>query len=245
MSTLVALGDSVTEGVGDPGRGGLHGWIHYLTADPDAATGLTLTANLARTGDTVARLRRRQLDRAVALAPDVYTCVVGVNDVVSRHFDPAAFEHDYALVVGALAGSASRGVLTMTLHDIGVGLPLPPDKRAALRRRTAQANVAIEGVSERYGAWVLDARAVGRLDRLGMLSIDRLHPNSRGHRYLAASALDVLREHGAVGPDTPPAVIPPADPIGRRIAADARHLRWLGRHLALSLIEARRTRHAR
>jgi hypothetical protein len=161
-----------------------------------------------------------------------------VNDVLARRFDAEAFERDYDHVIGVLAGAAGRGVLTMTLHDVAAGLPVPRAARVSLRRRIARANVVIERVSERHGAWVLDARLASPMGPLGMLSIDRLHPNRRGHRYMAASALDVLREHGAA-PDGPAAVVPPADPVARRIAAEARHLWWLGRHLVVPAVRGR------
>ncbi len=237
--TLVAVGDSLTEGVGDPRWGGLHGWIYYLTSDSDAAAPLTLVANLARSGATVARLRRRQLDRAAASAPDIITCAIGVNDVLSRRFNPAAFEQDYDHVLGALTEAAVRGVLTMTLHDIAAGLPLPRKARVALRSRIAQANTVIERVSEKHGGWVVDARVATPMNRAGMLSLDRLHPNRRGHRYIAACALDVLRAHRAIADGGTSAQIPPADPAVRRLVAETGHLLWLGRHITLPTIQPR------
>lgn len=253
---VVAVGDSLSEGVGDPDRAGLRGWVHYLTGE---RTGLELEANLARSGATVAAVRRHQLDRAVALAPDVVTCVVGVNDVITRRFDAAAFARDYDVVVGALARAAGTGVLTMTLHDVAAFLPLPRGRREELRRRIARANEVVEEVSARHGTWVLDARAVAGARWSGMLSVDRLHPNRRGHRYIAAIALDLLRARGVcpVEPGaevalaeaasaagaleagaTPTVAVPEADPPMRRIAAEARHLWWLGRHLATPLLRA-------
>jgi lysophospholipase L1-like esterase len=231
---LVAVGDSVSEGVGDPGRDGLRGWIHYMAAE---SAGLTLVANLARSGATVSGLRRHQLDRAVALAPDVVTCTIGVNDVIAPRFDVESFERDYDHVIGTLTEAAGMGVLTMTLHDIAAGLPLPRGKRAELRRRVAQANDVIERVSERYDTWVIDARVATPMGTAGMLSVDRLHPNRRGHRYIAAFALDVLRAHG-VAPAGPRAVIPEADSLVQRIVAEARHVLWIGRYIVVPVIEA-------
>ncbi|WP_219413329.1 SGNH/GDSL hydrolase family protein [Pseudonocardia nigra] len=233
---LVAVGDSVSEGVGDPRGGRLHGWVPYLAAD----AGFVLVANLARTGATVAAVRRDQLEAAVALAPDVVTCVVGVNDVLCGRFDAAAFEVHYDHVVGTLSAAASRGVLTMTLHDITAGLPLPRPARAAVRSRTGRANAVIERVARRHGAWVLDGTAAPALRAAGMLSIDRLHPNARGHRFIAASALDVLRAHGLV-PAGPAAVAPPVDSLPARLAAGARHALWLGRRAVA--LPGRRARH--
>ncbi|MFC9749975.1 SGNH/GDSL hydrolase family protein [Streptomyces niveus] len=235
--SLVAVGDSVSEGVGDPYRGGaLRGWIHYLTAEPVGRPGFELVANLARSGATVAALRRDQLDRAVALAPAYITCVIGVNDVIAGRFDVARFEDDYAHVVAALSGAAGVGVLTMTLHDVGAALPLPPARRARLRRRIAEANEVIERVSRRNGAWLIDARLAVRPDAAGIVCVDRLHPNRRGHRYLAALAGDLLRAGGAApGAAT---ALPDADPLRDRITSGARHTLWVGGHLVRPLAGA-------
>jgi lysophospholipase L1-like esterase len=224
--TLAAVGDSVTEGVGDPARGGLHGWVRYLAED----AGCRLVVNLARAGARVADVRRLQLERAVAVAPDVVTCAIGVNDVLRPAFDAGEFAADYDHVIGVLAAAATRGVLTMTLHDVAAGLPLRAAARARLRERTAQANAVIEEVASRHGAWLLDVRAAPALRSAGMLSVDLLHPNRRGHRFIASSAADVLRENGVLPPG-PPAAVPEADPLPVRLAASGRHLLWVGRHV--------------
>lgn len=244
--SLVAVGDSLSEGVGDPYRGGaLGGWIHYLTSEPPRrpdgvagpVPGLELVANLARSGTTVATLRRDQLERAVALAPAYITCVIGVNDVIAGRFEIARFEEDYARVLAELSAAATVGVLTMTLHDVAAALPLPRAGRAELRRRIAEANEVIERVSRRHGAWMIDARAAARADVAGIVCVDRLHPNRRGHRYLAALAGDLLRAGGAVAPGPGPAV-PDADPLRERIASGARHTLWVVRHLLAPLAGA-------
>lgn len=240
VGTLVAVGDSVSEGVGDPHRGGaLRGWIHYLTVEPGGRPGLELVANLARSGATVAALRRDQLDRAIALAPAYITCVIGVNDVIAKGFDVARFEEDYAHVVAALTDAAGIGVVTMTLHDVAAALPLPRARRARLRRRIAEANEVIERVSVRHGAWLIDARiplGAGGAGWAGIICVDRLHPNRRGHRYLAALAGGVLTAGG--GPPTVATALPDADPLPDRIASGARHALWVGRHLVRPLAGA-------
>ncbi|MFD5897266.1 SGNH/GDSL hydrolase family protein [Streptomyces sp. NPDC060366] len=244
--SLVAVGDSLSEGVGDPYRGGaLKGWIHYLTSAPpgrpgDIAApvpGLELVANLARSGTTVATLRRDQLEHAVALAPAYITCVIGVNDVIAGHFDIARFEEDYAHVLAELSAAATAGVLTMTLHDVAAALPVSGARRAELRRRIAEANEVIERESRRHGAWMVDARGAARVDRAGIVCVDRLHPNRRGHRYLAALAGDVLRARGGAVPG-PGAAVPDADPLRERITSGVRHTLWVVRHLVPPLAGA-------
>lgn len=229
--SIVALGDSVSEGVGDPDKGRLLGWVHHLTSDRSITTGLTLVANLARTGAKAADVRRDQLARAVSLAPDMYICVVGVNDVLSGSFRRSRFEADYDYVVGGLSRAARRGVLTMTLHDIAAGIPLPASRLAGLRDRIEQANGVIERVSVTYGAWLLEARDALPMRGSGMLSIDRLHPNRRGHRYIASMAAAELHARGVVF-QAPQTMVPQVEPIGDRCIGAVRHGAWLGRHLA-------------
>ncbi|WP_016908892.1 GDSL-type esterase/lipase family protein [Streptomyces xiaopingdaonensis] len=184
---------------------------------------------LARTGARAAHVRREQLATAVALAPAVATCVVGVNDVLDRRFDVARFAVEYEALVGGLREAAHVGVLAMTLHDLSEGLPLTRRARTSLRSRTAAANKVIEEVAAAHGAWLLEAREAVAFRGAGMLSVDRLHPNRRGHRYLAACAAEVLRGEGRVRHTVGP---PAADPLGRRLRATGGHLRWLARHLA-------------
>src|SRR6185437_1113830 len=82
---LVALGDSITLGYGDPMPGG--GWRGWASLLADAV-GADLH-NLAKSGAQVGDVAESQLSRAVALQPDVATVVVGVNDTLRDTFDAA------------------------------------------------------------------------------------------------------------------------------------------------------------
>ena len=241
---VVALGDSVSEGVGDPDKGRLLGWIHHLTSDPEIATGLNLVANFALTGAKVTDVRRDQLPRALAMEPDLFICVIGVNDVISGSFRRTQFAVDYDYVVGELVKVARRGVLTMTLHDIASGIPFPHRNLAGLRDRIEQANTVIDRVAADRGAWLLEARDAMPMRGSGMLSIDRLHPNRRGHRYMAAMAAAELHERGVV-PRPPLLSIPPAQPIVARGIGATRHGFWLGQHLTEPLVRRIRSKAVR
>ncbi|MGH2655899.1 MAG: SGNH/GDSL hydrolase family protein, partial [Actinomycetota bacterium] len=100
---FVALGDSLTEGVGDPDRRGrLRGWADRLAetmaaVDPDFAY-----ANLARRGLPSEEVRRTQLEPALRLRPDLASVLVGMNDLLEPRFDPARFEGELSGIVGPL-----------------------------------------------------------------------------------------------------------------------------------------------
>ncbi|NDL57074.1 SGNH/GDSL hydrolase family protein [Phytoactinopolyspora mesophila] len=229
ITRLVVCGDSLSVGVGDPAPrgarqpGDLYGWVHHLV---ERQPTLELVANLARVGATASRVRRTQLPLVAQHTPDIVSCIIGVNDVMSSGFDADAFEENYDAVISGLAGIATRGVFTATLHDVAAGLPISGRRRAALRSRTAAANAVIERVGERYSTWLFDVRIGATMGELNMLSADRLHPNGRGHQYLAAHVAEVLGRHGACPPGMA-ATIPPPWPAHRRIAHGVRHARWL------------------
>src|SRR2546430_17128628 len=77
----VAIGDSLTEGIGDPGPAGEHrGWAdRFAEILAQTQPGLTY-ANLAIRGKTSTQIRAEQLGPALALNPDLVTVTAGQED---------------------------------------------------------------------------------------------------------------------------------------------------------------------
>ena len=89
---FVAVGDSMTEGVGDPvPGGGLRGWADRLAEALRAERPDLEYANLAIRGLRTAEVRDRQLDRALALRPDLASALSGMNDLLDPRFDPQRY----------------------------------------------------------------------------------------------------------------------------------------------------------
>ncbi|WP_166356333.1 SGNH/GDSL hydrolase family protein [Phytoactinopolyspora limicola] len=233
MCRVVACGDSLTVGVGDPVPRspsyplGLRGWVTQLV---ESHPGIELVANLAQIGATARRVRYRQLPDVADHQPDVVTCAIGINDALSKTFDAGQFGDNYEAVIAELTRITTRRVVTVRLHDVAAGLPIREHRRAALRARLAAANDVIDQVSRKYGCWLVEVPVDRPLVKTRMLSADRLHPNGRGHRYLAARSAEVLATNG-VGQAGAPATIPAPEPWLRRRRDDIRHLGWLGRHV--------------
>lgn len=200
------VGDSLSEGVGDPAdgirglRGQLRGWVFRLVdACGDAGRPLEVV-NLAVRGADVARVRSDQLVDGLSSRPDASVCFIGVNDVFRPGFDVAAFARDYDAVVTGLATSTSGPVVVMTLHDVVRGLPLPARTRRRVHERVAAANAVILDVASRTGAALIETdRFSDELSAGRLLSIDRLHPNAAGHQRIATEVLDVLRDVPELG----------------------------------------------
>ncbi|MDQ3940440.1 MAG: SGNH/GDSL hydrolase family protein [Actinomycetota bacterium] len=215
---FVAIGDSLTEGVGDPVRGGrLRGWADRLADILRLVEPGLRYFNLARRGLTTRQVRDGQLERALELEPDLTSVLVGMNDLIRPDFDAAAYERDLEELVDTFT---SRGVtvLTGTFPDVTAVIPVPARLTASIRRRLDAASEVIRRVSARHGTVLVDVNDMPDELIRANFSIDGLHPNERGHLLIARSfAVKLGIETGL--PDLP---------RGRLVGwGSFRHARWL------------------
>ncbi|WP_111765894.1 SGNH/GDSL hydrolase family protein [Nakamurella deserti] len=224
---FVALGDSFTEGVGDPDDtrpNGVRGWADRV-AEVLAARQDDLTyANLAIRGRKLGQIIAEQVEPAVALAPDLVTLYAGVNDVLRPRVDIDALVALYADGIRRLAATGARLVL-FTAYDTGG--PSASGIFAALRGRFAIYNELVREVADRHGATLVDFWRMRALDDPRMWDVDRLHLSPAGHQLVAIAVLDAL----GVAHDLQPLELAPAPVLSARDkrAAD---LVWARRHLA-------------
>jgi lysophospholipase L1-like esterase len=209
MTTFVAMGDSITVGMGDPAPEG-RGWRGFAALLADTLPQPELH-NLAFLGALAADVERTQLPAALDLKPDVVTLVLGINDTLRGDFDPERSGASLGRTVAALRESGAQ-VLTMTLPDPGQMFGLPKALARPLARRMRAVNRAIAEVSRRHGALLMDAAAEQATYDRRFWSVDRLHPNERGHRLMACRFHHLLAEAGypvGPGPDPEPSSPPP------------------------------------
>lgn len=188
--TVLALGDSVTVGVGDVGAP--TGWAAHL-AD---AVGSAHFVNVATNGARARDVSLRQLPVAGADLPHLTTLLVGGNDVLRADFNP----HEVAWHVGRAAGHArslDSDVLVVLLPDPRHTIPAPRMVRRVLASRAFAANDAISrNLRGRGRVAILDPRDVAGMTDARLWHIDRMHPSALGHRVLAEAALDCLASLG-------------------------------------------------
>jgi lysophospholipase L1-like esterase len=211
MTTYVALGDSISVGMGDPlpeaDGGGWRGWPALL------ASGLEdpRMHNFATLGAQSYEIESVQLPAALALKPDVVSVVCGLNDTLRGGFDPERTGGAVGRIVAALRAEGAV-VLTMRMPDPGGMLGLPRALSRPLARRMQAVNKAIDAVSEEYGTLHYDAAGDPEAYERLNWSVDRMHPNERGHRMIARRYHALLEESGfPVGtpPDAEPTSPPP------------------------------------
>lgn len=187
----VALGDSLTEGLCDTSRmpAGQHrGWadrLAQLLAHEGTGAEPFRYANLAVRSRRVRDLGKEQLPGAVALRPDLVSILIGANDLVGRRVN-----------VGLLARELEAAVRSVraTGADVLLVTPFLPRRRAAalFARRFAVFASEIRRIADATGAMLLDLEAWPRIGDLDLWADDKVHLRSRGHRFLAYRAAEVL-----------------------------------------------------
>ncbi|MDC7340198.1 SGNH/GDSL hydrolase family protein [Streptomyces lydicus] len=183
---FVALGDSLTEGLGDPVRGGgWRGWAALLADALGETPGSVALVNLARSRALAADIAERQLPAARELTPRYVSLVVGANDTLRDAFAIERVAAALDLAHGALSADGAV-VLTACLPDPGRMLGLPAPLARPLARRMRAVNTVVHAVSARYGAcictWPTTLGHRPRLVERGPAASQRAWPPAAGPR---------------------------------------------------------------
>jgi lysophospholipase L1-like esterase len=224
IGSYVAVGDSFTEGVGDPGPdGSLVGWadrLAVLLADrrPEGDFGYT---NLAVRGKLLDQIVAGQVDRACALGPDLVSFCAGGNDILRPGTDPDDVAERFERAVARLASSAGTVLVTTGFDTRGV----PVLKH--LRGKIATYNGHVRAVADRYGCPVLDLWSLRSVQDRRAWDNDRLHLSAEGHTRVALRAAQVL------GLEVPADPEQPWPPLPFRGAFEVRRddVQWAREHL--------------
>ncbi|HEY7011662.1 MAG TPA: SGNH/GDSL hydrolase family protein [Streptosporangiaceae bacterium] len=192
-SNFVALGDSLTAGKGDAGPGGHPvGWAQRLADVLSVRTAVRCTlTNMADDRATVSSVLKEQLPKVAAAEPDLVSVTVGMNDIRARGFDEMTFKSELGQLLEGLAATKAK-VLTCTLPNIAAIMPLPPDLTEIARERMRLASDIIREQADSYEAVCLDAWSLPGLSDPELYSADKMHPNGKGHQFIAAAFADKL-----------------------------------------------------
>ena len=220
----VALGDSFTEGVGDPDPRRPNGWRGW--ADRVAEVLATRTedfgyANLAIRGRKLPQILAEQVEPARALRPDLVSIYAGGNDILRPKVDIDALVVDYANAIGRL-GSSGAHLVVFTGFDLGFA----PVFRH-LRGRVAVYNELVREVADDHGATVVDFWRLREFRDPRLWDVDRMHLSAAGHERMAHAVLRAL----GIEPDRPIADLAHT-PLLSKKQQRAEDLAWARTHLA-------------
>ncbi|MEV6167390.1 SGNH/GDSL hydrolase family protein [Streptomyces sp. NPDC051954] len=230
FTSLVAVGDSFTEGMSDllP-DGSYRGWADLLAGRMAARTPGFRYANLAVRGKLIAQIVEEQVPVAVAMQPDVITLVGGLNDTLRPKCDMGRVRDLLTEAVERLAPACKQLVLMRSPGRQGPVLE-------RFRPRMEELFSCVDDLAALHGAVVVDLYGAPSLSDPRQWDVDRLHLTAEGHRRVAEAVWQAL---GHEPEDTEwrnpmPATAPPAW-VARRVG-DARFARqyllpWIGRRL--------------
>lgn len=230
---LVSLGDSFTEGIGDPepgSPGGHRGWADRVAEVLGSQVDDFAYANLAVRGKLIRQISDDQIDAALALKPDLVTLCAGGNDVIRPRTDPDEIAELFDSCVSRLSASGAA-VVIFTGFDVGWN----PVFRT-FRGKVAIYNENMRAIAERYDAIVADLWALKDVQDPRFWAEDRLHLNPLGHHEVARMVLRTLNVPNELQPMQP-------DPLPQRNWREARRddLVWARTHLVPWVL--RRLRH--
>jgi lysophospholipase L1-like esterase len=230
---LVAIGDSFTEGVGDPepgASGGVRGWADRVAEVLSQQVDDFAYANLAVRGKLIAQIVADQVEPALALKPDLVTFCAGGNDVIRPGTDPDAIAQQFEDAVVRLS---SEGATVVVFTGIDTEFT---SVFRGFRGKIAIYNENLRGIAERYDCIVADQWALKEIQDPRFFSDDRLHMNALGHHEVARMVLRALNVPNDLRP-----MQPDPFPITTWRAARANDLVWARTHLVPWVL--RRLRH--
>ncbi|MER6916990.1 SGNH/GDSL hydrolase family protein [Streptomyces sp. NPDC000594] len=228
-TSLVAVGDSFTEGMSDPAPDGSYrGWADRLADRLAVRTPGFRYANLAVRGKLIGQIVAEQVPLAAAMRADVVTLVGGLNDTLRPRCDMGRV---HALLEEAVERLAPTCRTLVLMHSPGRDGPV----MQRFRPRMEELFVQVDALAARHGALVVDLYGAGVLGDPRLWDADRLHLTAEGHRRVAEAVWQGLGLPAEEDWRTP---LPPAAPAGwaARRTDDLRFARrhlgpWIGRRL--------------
>jgi len=199
-SRYVALGDSFTEGIGDPepsSPGGHRGWADRVAEVLSQGTDDFAYANLAVRGKLIRQIVDEQVGPALALRPDLITLSAGGNDVIRPGTDPDDIAARCEEAVRRLARDNATIVL-FTGADVGFS----PVFRG-IRGKVAIYNENLRAIATKHDCIVADLWSLTEIQDVRMWAPDRLHLNALGHHTVARLVLAALNVPNSLEPQQP------------------------------------------
>lgn len=231
--TYAALGDSFTEGVGDPwpghaDEGYFRGWADRFAEHLAEHVGEVHYANLAVRGKLLRQVLADQMPPVLAMRPDLVTLCAGGNDLLRPGRNPDMLATQLERAVWRLREQGATVVLF-------TGVNVSSGFMRGLVGRFARFYLNVRSIADRSGSYLVDQWSMAVLRDARAWETDRLHMSAEGHRRVALRMCSTLGVPTQRQWDEP---WPDADLLDWRSvrAADVRWARefllpWVGRRL--------------
>lgn len=195
FKSYIAIGDSFTEGLGDPRPdGSLRGWADRVAeglaydAQRRHASEPVRYANLAIRGRKLLPILDEQLDVAISQQPELISVNGGGNDMMRPSFDPEAAVQ---ITLDAVKKITDEGIHVLLLAGPDPSKNLPLGKPISVRGR-AYTEIGREEAAKMANVTFVDNFHDRAFEDSTYWSPDGLHLERAGHLRVAANCLDGL-----------------------------------------------------
>jgi lysophospholipase L1-like esterase len=219
IDSYVAIGDSFTEGLGDPGPdGSLLGWADRFAGRLAGVRPGLMYANLAVRGKLLHQIIEAQLPTALELQPTLLSLCAGGNDVLRPGGDPDKLAAEYEQAVVALRGAGAH-VMVFTGFDTR---DMPFLK--LIRGKVATYNENLRVIADKYDCTVVDLWGLEATHDKRAWSEDRLHLSAEGHERVALKASRAMGLETETDPNAPWPAVAETEAADKAAAARFAHV---------------------
>jgi phosphatidylinositol alpha 1,6-mannosyltransferase len=191
--SYVALGDSLTEGLGDTdfeldrhSKGWADRLAGLLACEAANAQQSFDYANLALRGSDSLAILTAQLEQALELKPDLVTIMTGANDLVKLRSRREMIEHMLRGALTRLYNEGTHVVLVNTVRPTHISIARP------MVHRAVQMSELIADVAAEFGTPIVDVNSIDEFGRLDYWSGDLAHFSHRGHVLITNKVAESL-----------------------------------------------------
>ena len=185
--TYVAIGDSLTSGVGIDDYKESY---PYLLAQKLSTDKKIVLKDVSYPGYKTEDVKEKLLDEGIADKPDMITLFIGVNDVRSS-VSKETFETNYKYILDRLTKETSAKIYLINVPMIGENVLPPYDEYFDLQTRNF--NSIIKSLAENYGLSYIDIYTPTKEEfkkSNEYYSSDLFHPSAKGYAYWAQIIYD-------------------------------------------------------
>ena len=179
----VALGDSTGAGVGASDGG----YVARLFKRLEERRPQSKLSNLCVSGSTTADVVRNQLERGVALNPDLVTIGIGINDI-GHGLTLEQFSKNFDQILSTLKEKTHATIVVTNLPDISSAPRIPNSMRSQYQRQIDEFCKRLEEIASKHGVTIFDIYTITKQELPAhpeYFSADGFHPSDAGYELWA------------------------------------------------------------
>lgn len=192
----VALGDSTGAGIG--ARNG--GYVARLFKRLEERRPQSKLSNLCVSGSTTADVVRGQLERGVALNPDLVTIGIGINDI-GHGLTLEQFSKNFDQILSTLKQKTHATIVVTNLPDISSAPRIPNSMRSQYQRQIDEFCKRLEEIANKYSVTIFDIYTITKKELPShpeYFSADGFHPSDEGYELWATEMWPTLAQAAGV-----------------------------------------------